>query len=212
MPMHLSPLKLPAMPTHFSLRIVHPAFELLKRSASFLHFIAASLIILNAVHQLQQLHSNQVLCYSQIFIGADIMILIFFAGAAVAEAPRLNLFFRFVEVIFLIGIGISLVDNGHLLMGWIHILFSGAYFFLFYREKRITKNESVDISQTGITIPDFLNDTEISWADVKSIIPRYHSIIIETLRNKKIQFQLRQNLKIEELEQIDEFCRKHVGS
>lgn len=199
------------MNTQYSLRIIHPAFELLKRSSRLLHFIAASVIILNAFHQLRNHEGDRLLCYSQVFIGADIFILVFFGGTAIAEAPRLNLVFRFIETAFLFGIGLTLITDGHIFLGWIHLLFSGGYLFLFYREKRVFRNESVDITQTGISIPNFLKDAEISWADIKSILPHYHSIIIETFRNKKIQFQLRQNLKIDELEQIDEFCRKHIS-
>ena len=90
-----------------------------------------------------------------------------------------------------------------------HFLLSAGYGLILYREYRIIHSEAVDIKSTGITIPDFLSDAEISWYDIKSVIPRYHSIFIETLRNRKIYFQLRTNLKIEELQQIDEFCRQH---
>ncbi|MEP6675921.1 MAG: hypothetical protein ABJA78_12225 [Ferruginibacter sp.] len=196
------------MNTRYSLHIVHPAFELLKRSARILHFIAASVIIINAMHQLQYHDADKLLCWSQVFIGADILILVFFNAAAISEAPRLNLIFRLMEAIFLCGIGLTLVSDDHTFLGYCHLVFSAAYFFLFYRERRILRNDSVDISQTGITIPNFIKDAEISWVDVKSIFPRYHSIIIETLRNRKIHFELRRNLKIEELEQIDDFCKK----
>ena len=72
------------------------------------------------------------------------------------------------------------------------------------------RSEAVDITATGITISNFLKDAEIGWNEIKTIIPKYHSIIIETLRNQKIEFNLRENLKIDELGQIDEFCRKHL--
>ena len=74
------------------------------------------------------------------------------------------------------------------------------------------RSEAVDISSTGITVPNFVKDAEIGWHEIKAIIPKYHSIIIETFRNKKIEFNLRENLKIDELGQIDEFCRKHLLS
>ena len=72
-------------------------------------------------------------------------------------------------------------------------------------------SESINIKQTGITIPNFIKDEEIAWPEIKSIVPKYHTIIIETFHNKRIQFQLRKNLKIDELQQIDEFCRQHLS-
>ncbi|MEI8059484.1 MAG: hypothetical protein WCG67_04940, partial [Ferruginibacter sp.] len=58
--------------------------------------------------------------------------------------------------------------------------------------------------------PDFFKDAEIGWNEVKTIIPKYHSIVIETLCHKKMELNLRRNLKIDELEQIDDFCKKHL--
>jgi hypothetical protein len=198
------------MATQYSLQIVHPAFELLKRSARVLHFIAASIIVINALHLLQAHNASSILCYTQIVIAADVYMLVFFGGVLLIEAPRLNLIFRLIETLTIFGIAITLISDGHSWFGLVHLLVSAGYFFLFYREWRVLRSEAVDIKQTGISVPNFVMDAEIGWHEIKSIIPKYHSIIIETLRDKKIEFNLRENLKIDELGQIDEFCRKHM--
>jgi len=200
------------MPNQYSLPVVHPAFELLKRSARILHFIAASIILVNAVFDLQAGHGGKILCYMQLIIAADIYLLILLGGSLFSAAPRLNLVFRFIESLTLFGVGATLMTEGHGWLGFIHIVVSGGYWFLFYREWRVIHSEAVDIKPTGITLPNFLKDGEIGWNEIRSIMPKYHSIIIETFRNKKISFQLRSNLKIEELEQIDDFCQKHLGA
>lgn len=198
------------MPTQYSLPVIHPAFELLKRSARILHFIAASLILFNGLEELRANDINKILCYTQLVIAADIFVLVFFGGAILMEAPRLNLLFRLMEGFTLMGMSLLLISNDHSAYGYLQLLISAGFFFLFYRERRVIRSEAVDIKPTGITLPNFVKDAEISWNEIKMIIPRYHSIIIETFRNKRIQFQLRNNLKIEELEQIDEFCQKHI--
>lgn len=197
------------MPTQYSLPVIHPSFELLKRSARILHFIAASVILINGLHQLQMHHSGKLLCYSQLLLAADIYLLVFLGGGLLADAPRVNCIFRMFELLAIMGIACVLISDEHIILGWVHFLLSGGYCFLFYREYRVMHSEAIDIRHTGITIPDFLSDAEISWHDIKSVIPKYHTIFIETLRHKKIEFQLRKNLKIEELQQIDEFCRQH---
>ncbi len=198
------------MPTQYSLQIVHPAFELLKRSARVLHFIAASIILINALHLLQVHNGNKLLCYTQMIIAVDIFLLVFLGGVLLIEAPKLNLIFRMIEVLTLFGISLTLISDGHNWLGIVHLIVSAGYLFLFYREWRVIRSEAVDIKQTGITVPNFVKDAEISWNEIKTIIPKYHSIIIETFLNKKIEFNLRKNLKIDELEQIDDFCRKHM--
>ena len=194
----------------YSIPVVHPAFELLKRSARILHFLAASVIVINAVHLLQVHNENKVLCYTQLVIAADIFLLVFFGGVLLIEAPRLNLIFRLIESLTLMGIAFTLMNDGHNWYGFMHLIVAAGYLFLFYREWRVIRSEAVDIKPTGITVPNFVKDAEIGWHEIKTIIPKYHSIIIETLRHKKIEFNLRRNLKIDELEQIDEFCRKHL--
>lgn len=198
------------MPNQFSLPIVHPAFELLKRSARILHFIAASVILIDALHLLIAHDASKLLCFTQMIIAVDIFILVFLGGVLLVEAPRLNLIFRLCEALTLFGIAVTLFTDGHYAYSFIHFIAAAGYLFLFYRECRVMRSEAVDISPTGIRVPNFVKDAEIGWNEIKLIIPKYHSIIIETLRHKKIEFNLRQNLKIDELGQIDEFCKKHL--
>ena len=197
------------MPTQYSLPVIHPSFELLKRSSRILHFIAASIIMINGVHHFQIHHYSKVICYCQLLLAADIYLLVLLGGGLLSSPTSINIFFRLIELLTLMGIGFVLISDGHIVLGGVHFGISAAYGLLFYREYRIMHSEAVDIRRTGITIPNFLADVEISWNDIKSITPKYHSIFIETFRQKKIQFQLRTNLKIEELQQIDEFCKQH---
>ncbi|MBP6432996.1 MAG: hypothetical protein KA319_14640 [Ferruginibacter sp.] len=198
------------MNSKFSLQVVHPAFELLKKSAKILHFIAAAAILLNAWHDWQVHNESLVLSITQAILGIDILLLVFFTGNLLMESPKLNLIFRFIETIVLLAIAISLLMIGHTVIGLLHIAAAIGYYILLHREARVLRNEDVEIKATGILIPNLLKDVEISWADVKTIIPQYHSVVIETLKNKRIQFDLRKNLKIDELEQINDFCSKHL--
>jgi hypothetical protein len=68
----------------------------------------------------------------------------------------------------------------------------------------------VDIKPTGITMPDLVKDVELGWNEVKAIVPKYHSIIIETFRNKKIELNFRNNLKIDELQELDDYCKQYL--
>jgi hypothetical protein len=200
------------MTTQYFLPVIHPAFEVLKKSSQTLHFIGASIILVNGLHLMEEHSSAKLLCYFQFIITAEIYLVLFFAKALLVESQVLNVFFRIIETLTLVGIAFTLFTYNHIISGWVHLLLSAGFFVLFYREWRIMRSESVNIRQTGISIPNFIKDEEISWSEIKSIIPKYQSILIETIRNKKIQFQLRKNLKIEELQQIDEFCRQHLLS
>jgi hypothetical protein len=196
--------------TQFSLPVVHPAFELLKRSARLLHLVAAVVILVNALYQWQQYGASRLLCITQLIVAADIFILVLAGGPLLYHSPRLNHIFRLIEALVILGIGLSLVGDGYWAVGWLHLLLSASFALLLYREWRAARSEAVNITQTGITLPNLLRDAEIGWDRIRQIVPYYQSIEIETLQQRKVEFTLRRNLKIEELEQINEFCQKHL--
>ena len=200
------------MTTQYLLPVIHPAFELLKRSSRILHFIGASVILVNGLYFLQEHAATKLMCYLQIIIAAEVYLVLLLGKDLLIGSAVLNIFFRVVESCALLGIGFTLISFDHIVSGYVHLFISAGYFFLFYREWRILHSESINIRQTGITIPNFMMDEEISWPEIKMIVPGYHTISIETFRNKRMQFELRKNLKIEELQQIDEFCRQHLIS
>lgn len=200
------------MANQYLLPVIHPAFELLKRSSRILHFIGASIILVNGLFLLQDPGASRLSSYLQLIIAAEIYLVIVLGKMLQIDSPVVNIFFRAVEAATLLGIAVNLLSNGSAGAGYSHLLASFGYFFLLYRECRILHSEFVDIRSTGIIIPNFVKDEEISWPEIKNIAPGYHTIVIETFRNKKIEFELRKNLKIEELQQIDEFCRQHLIS
>lgn len=198
------------MYTQYSLPVVHPAFELLKRSARILHFIAAAAIFINAWMLWSLSDGNMVLSITQMIIAADIFILLLFTRNLLTDAPRLNIIFRLVESLVLFGLGISLAAEGHGWFALLHFIASVGYFLLMHRETRVLRAETVSIKPTGITLPSLLVDMELGWNEIRSIVPRYHGICIETFTQRKIDLPFRRNLKIDELEQIDDFCRQHL--
>src|SRR5688500_11678148 len=91
-----------------SLPVVHPAFEKLKRSGRILHLAAVALILVHAISHFKEPHTSPIYLGCLLLIAVDIFILVFAAKNLVIEMPRINLFFRMVEIIFFIGIGVTM--------------------------------------------------------------------------------------------------------
>lgn len=161
---------------------------------------------------MQQHVADKLSCYLQVIIAAVIYMMLVPCKSLMVTSPGLNVFFRVIKSITFVGIGFALISNGHTISGWVHLFLSGGYLFLFSREWRIMCSESISIKHTGVSIPNFMMEMEIIWPEIKSINITSQSICIETFRNKRIHFRWRKNLKIEELQQIDEFCRQHLMS
>jgi hypothetical protein len=193
-----------------AITIVHPAYENLKRMGRFLHFIAGLLILFNAIHQLQQPKLNHLYFWCQLFIGVDILIVVFTNRNLVQELPRMNTIFRFIECVIFLGAAAILLSETNWIMGSVLILVSGAYAYLLFCEQKISTVEMVKFNHIGITISGLPQSEFFLWSRINNIAIRYDSITIDTSENKKIHFSLRQNLQFEELDQIHEFCRHYL--
>ncbi len=189
--------------------IVHPAFENLKRIGRFLHFIAGLLIILNAIHELQQPKINHLYFWCQLIIGADIMIMVFTSRNLAMELPKINMVFRFIECVIFLGAAFLLLENNWI-MSAVLVMISGAYGYLAYCEQKITRAEMVAFHHIGITISGIPSSRFFLWSNINDIDVHYDNITITTSDGKQLRFDFRQNLQFEELDQIHEFCRHYL--
>lgn len=197
------------MTSRYSLPVIHPSFEFLKNICRLLHLVAALFIGINAVHQWTAGESMRFICIAQLIIAADILILVFLSNDAFTANPRTGILFRLIEAFTFTGIFISLATEGHPWFALTNCIMAATYLFIASREWRISVSESVVLSDAGITVPDFWLTTEIQWPDIQKVMMQYDAIVIETVNNKQVSFELRKNLKIEELQQINDFCSVH---
>jgi len=194
-----------------SLPVVDPSFQKLKKSGRLLHFAAGVFILIHAVSHFREPHSNPVYLGCLLLMGLDILILVAAGKNIALELPRVNLFFRLVEIIFFAGIGITMLKQDSWFSGAIHLVLCLAYSYLFYCEKKAHTEEYVAIHHTGVSVPSLPESKFFSWSNIDHIEARYDSITINTSLNKIYHFDLRRNLAFEELDQIHEFCRHYLG-
>ena len=193
-----------------ALPVVHPAFQKLKRAGRFLHLAAGGLILVHALSHINQPHSSPVYLGCLLFMAVDIIILVMAGKNIAADLPLVNLFFRLVEVVFFLGIGITSCMAEEWLTGVGHILMSGAYIYLFWCEKKMLTAEYVALHHSGITIPALPESRFLIWSNVNHIEAQYDSITITASGDKLYHFNLQKNLQFEELDQIHEFCRHYL--
>ena len=208
--MHLF-LKLLRM-NSLAIPVVHPAFQKLRHSGRYLHLAAGILLLVHAISHLQQPHTSPVYLGCLGFMALDIFILVMAGKNIAAELPLVNFFFRWVEILFFLGIGITLCVNGGWVMATVHFLLSGAYLYLFWCEKKLLYAEFVAIHHSGITIPNLPESRFIIWSNINQITAQYDQIAIEASGDRSYRFDLQKNLQFEELDQIHEFCRHYLGS
>lgn len=194
-----------------SLPVVHPAFERLKRSGSWLHGVAGLLILAHAISHSRSEESPTLYFWCQLIISIDIFILVLAGRDILRQLPRVNLFFRVVEIVFFLGIGILMLAQGNRLTGMVHLTLSAAYSYLFYCEKSFRSEELLSFHHTGVTVPGMPDSRFLLWTHINKVETFYDSIHISTSEEKDLSFDLRKNLEFAELEQIQQFCRHYLG-
>ena len=193
-----------------ALPVVHPAFQKLKRAGRVLHLAAGGLILIHALSHLNTPNSSPVYLGCLLFMAVDIFILVMAGKNIAADLPVVNLSFRLIEIIFFLGIGITCCIHSEWIVGAGHALMCGAYGYLFLCEKRMLTSEYVALHHTGITIPALPESRFVIWSNIDRIEAQYDSITIAASGDKSYHFDLRQNLRFEELDQIHEFCRHYL--
>ena len=195
-----------------SLPVVAPRVDRLKRSGSWLHLLAGALILAHAISHFRGEATHTLYFWCLLLISLDIFLLVLVGRDMLMHLPRLNLFFRSVEIVFFLGIGILTLMEGHPATGVFHLLLSMAYGYLLYCERSFRSEELLSIHHTGITVPDLPESRFLYWTHINDVKATYDSIDITTADDKPLRFRLRNNLSFDQMEHIQAFCRFYLGA
>ncbi|WP_431209769.1 hypothetical protein ACQ86N_27015 [Puia sp. P3] len=107
--------------------------------------------------------------WCQLMISLDIFLLVLAGKDALRQMPRVNLFFRIVEIIFFLGIGTIMLMQGHIGIAIVHHSLAIAYSYLFYCERRLRADELLSFHHTGITIPGLPESRFLLWSHINDV-------------------------------------------
>jgi hypothetical protein len=194
-----------------SFPVVASRCQRLKTNGAWLHLLAGALILAHAISHFRGETRHTLYFWCQLLISIDIFLLVLVGRDILRQTPRVNLFFRTVEIIFFMGIGILMLVQQHTITGIFHLLLAASYCYLFYCERSLRSEENLSIHHTGVTIPDIPESRFLYWTHINDLTATYDSIDICTSDNKNLRFPLLHNLRFEDLERIQAFCRFYLG-
>ena len=194
-----------------SFPVIAPRLDRLKRTGSRLHVLAGALILAHAISHFRGETTHTLYFWCLLVISLDIFLLVFIGRDLLLQMPKVNLLFRFIEIVFFLGIGSLMFLEGSPVTGLFHLVLGIAYGYLYYCERVFRQEETLSIHHTGITIPDVPDSRFLYWTHINKIVASYDSIDIVTAGDKPLRFQFRNNLKFEELEKVQTFCHFYLG-
>lgn len=193
-----------------SLPVVDPSFERLKRNGVWLHSLAATLLLAHAISHFRGENTHTLYFWCLLFISLDIFLLVLAGRDILLDLPRMNLFFRLVEIIFFFCIGVLMIVEGHELAGIFHFLLTIGYSYLFYCERALRRTETLSFHHTGITLPGVPESRFLYWIHINKVKAGYDRIDISTDDPQDLSFDLRSNLDYEQLEHVKAFLRHYL--
>jgi hypothetical protein len=196
-----------------SLPVIAPRVDRLKTAGSPLHLLAGALILAHAISHFRGEASHPLYFWCLVIISLDIFLLVLVGRELLFQMPRVNLFFRIVEIVFFLGIGTLMLTKGNPITGLFHLLLGVAYGYLYYCERAFREEQILSIHHTGITIPDLPESRFLYWTHINRIEAGYDHIDITTAEaeDKPMRFLLRHNLDIDSMERVQTFCRFYLG-
>ena len=200
-----------ALMDSISLPVVSPAFERLKRNGVWLHSLAATLLLAHALSHFRSESTHTLYFWCLLFISIDIFLLVLAGRDLLGQLPRVNLFFRCIEIIFFFCIGVLMIHEGNELTGIIHFLLTIGYSYLFYCESALRQTETLSFHHTGITIPSLPESRFLYWTHVNGVNTTYDHINILTSEEEELEYSLRINLDYDQLEHVKAFCHHYLG-
>ena len=200
-----------ALMDSISLPVVSPAFERLKRNGVWLHSLAATLLLTHAVSHFRSENTHTLYFWCLLFISLDIFLLVIAGRDLLGQIPRVNLFFRCIEIVFFFCIGVLMINEGNEIPGIVHFLLTIGYGYLFYCERALRQTETLSFHHTGITIPSLPESRFLYWTHVNGVKMGYDHIDILTSEEENLEYVLRVNLSFDQLEHIKAFCHHYLG-
>ncbi|HEX4958061.1 MAG TPA: hypothetical protein VFV46_07780 [Lacibacter sp.] len=197
----------------YSIPIFFEPFERQKKAARFIHLLAGFLMLANAWGDFNQPTPNFIFTVVQI-AGALLIIAFALAGKKISVNNKsTHRLFRFMEaILFMYAAWYFFMVMNLQLMGYLQIVAAIGLLLLFISEKNIFSPTAVTIDDKGISTPGNTKNRFIPWSSIDNMLIKNDFISINTKQNHFIQYETGSILSELQMDEMNEFCRKHFVS
>lgn len=193
-----------------SFPIKHPAYQQLRQQGRWLHLMAAGLILVHAFSHLRQTDPSLVYLACLFLLALDLVILVMAGRSLLVEQPRINLFFRFTEILFFLIIAVEYFLKANYTAGGVHTVAALGFSYLYYCERKLAEPEVIKILHTGIEIPGIPEEKFLLWTNINQLNTSYSTLNIITSSSENQTIELEKNLSPSEKEQVEAFGRYYL--
>jgi hypothetical protein len=194
----------------YSITVKIEGIESRRRSAGLLHMVIGFFMIVNAATYYRFTAYSNFLPVIPFLLVASVSLFYGVFRRKLDWNARYNYWLRLVQVVSFTVLGILLTTVGRTIDYMGVFVFTALSIILLFSERRIFQETIITLDDKGISIPGYYRDHFIDWNELSEVVVREDFITFFHIKQKYLQYQVKQDLSTLEVAKMNAFCREKI--
>ena len=196
----------------FSIAVKIDGIESRKRSAGLLHIVIGFFLIAKGADYFRYLKYHNFLFVLPILLIASFSLFYGFFRKKTDPTASLNFILRLLQCLTFLVLGILMTYYGTYIDYTGLFIFAFLCFMLLFSERKVFEETYIIMDHEGIKIPGYYKDHLIPWKALSNVVVREDFLTIFHVKQKYLQYQVRQSLSPLELAKVNAYCKEQIES
>jgi hypothetical protein len=194
----------------YTIAVKIEGIESRRRSAGLLHIVIGFFMILKAAAYYRLINYANFFTMLPILAVGSFSLFYGFFRRKLDWSARYNYWLRLIQAVSFAALGIWLTSFGKSIDYIGVFLFALFTLMLLFSEKRIFEDTLITLDEKGVTIPGYYRNHIVAWEDVSQVVVREDFVTIFHIKQKYLQYQVRQDLSTLEVAKMNAFCKEQI--
>src|SRR5215213_5112413 len=178
-----------------------------RRSAGLLHVVIGFFMIINASNYYRFTGYKNFLPVIPVLLIASFSLFYGLFRRKLDWNAQYNYWIRLIQVVTFTALGILLTRVGRSIDYIGVFVFTVLTIVLLFSERRIFQETVITLDDDGVRIPGYYRDHFVQWQELTDVVVREDFITLFHVKQKYLQYQVKQDLSTLELAKMNAFCR-----
>jgi len=183
-----------------------------RRSAGLLHVVIGFFMIINASNYYRFTGYKNFFPVIPVLLIASFSLFYGLFRRKLDWNAQYNYWIRLIQVVTFTALGILLTRVGRSIDYVGVFVFTALTIILLFSERRIFQETIITLDDNGVRIPGYYRDHFVQWHELTDVVVREDFITLFHVKQKYLQYQVKQDLSTLELAKMNAFCREKIGT
>jgi hypothetical protein len=194
----------------YSVTVKIDGIESKRRSAGLLHIVVGFFLIAKGADYYRFLNYETFVPTLPVFAVAALSLFYGFFRRRVDIFAKYNFWLRLLQTITFTVLGFAILKLGRTIDYAGIFIFAFLCLLLLLSERRVFKETTIFLDESGVTIPGNYKDYLVKWEDLTEVVVREDFLTLFHVKKKYLQYQVMQDLSTLEVAKLNAFCREQI--